>query len=255
MALPLDKDGPQPPSSPRTNLVHVMTRTGRVQPEPGGFQWMDDLVVMYPQSATQVDALAHVGYDGFLYNGVRIGTVDEKGAHRLGVDTLSGGISGRGVLLDLPRHLGVQRLPPAYVVTPAELDSCAAAQGSDVLAGDIVLIRTGWMQELRERGPEAYMAQEPGIDLPVTVWLADHRVAFLASDNWAVEVVPSVTGAIMPVHCVVLRDLGMCLGEMFQLEDLARSCAGLGRWCFLFVAQPLPITGGVGSPVNPLAIM
>jgi kynurenine formamidase len=118
-----------------------------------------------------------------------------------------------------------------------------------------VLIRTGWMNELRERGPAAYLAREPGVDLPVTAWLADHRVAFLASDNWAVEVVPSMGAASMPVHCVVIRDLGMCLGEMFQLEDLARACDELGRWCFLFVAQPLPVTGGVGSPLNPMAVL
>ncbi len=255
LAIPLDKDGPQAPGSARTNLVHVMTRTGRVQPERGGFQWMDDLVIMYPQGATQVDALAHVGYDGFLYNGFPTGTVDELGAHRLGVDTLSGGITGRGVLLDLPRHLGMQSLPPDHVVTPVDLDSCAATQACEILEGDIVLIRTGWMQELSAGGPEAYLAREPGIDLPVAGWLADHHVAFLASDNWAVEVVPSLSDASMPVHCVVIRDLGMCLGEMFQLDDLARACARLNRWCFLFVAQPLPITGGVGSPINPLAIL
>lgn len=254
MALPLDRDGPQPAGGARTNISHVMTRTGRVQPETGGFQWMDDLVIMYPQGATQVDALAHVGYDGALYNGVPTETVDELGAHRLGVETLAGGISGRGVLLDLPRHHGCAQLPADHVVTPSDLDACAVAQGCPVLAGDIVLIRTGWMHELRERGPRAYMAREPGIDLPVTEWLADHRVAFLASDNWGVEVVPSVSGATMPVHCVVIRDLGMCLGEMLDLDELAHRCAERNRWCFLFVAQPLPISGGVGSPVNPTAI-
>ena len=171
------------------------------------------------------------------------------------METLSGGIAGRGVLLDLPRFLGVGRLQSSHVVTPAELDSCAAAQGCEVGDGDIVLVRTGWIQELREQGPKAYMEREPGIGLPVTEWLTERHVAFVASDNWGVEAVPSASGASMPVHCVVVRDLGMCIGEMFDLEQLARRCAEQDRWCFLFVAQPLVISGGVGSPLNPMAIL
>ena len=206
-------------------------------------------------SATQLDALSHVAYDGYLYNGVPATAVGPAGAARLGVEGLRAGVTGRGVLLDLPRHLGVDRLAADHVVEPAELDACLRAQGLDVGEGDIVLLRTGWLGELREHGPRAYLAREPGISLPVTQWLAERRVAFVASDTWGVEIFPPLaTGESMPVHCVLVRDLGMPLGEMFVLDELADACASRGRWEFFFTAHPLQITGGTGSPLDPKAV-
>ena len=255
LGLPLDANGPQAPGSARFNPVHVMTRTSAAPPEPGGFQWMDDLLIIYPQGATQVDALSHVAYDGLLYNGVPAAAVGAGGAARHGVEALRGGIIGRGVLADLPRHLGVDRLAPNHVVTPAEVDSCLASQGVEPAAGDVLLLRTGWIRELRDQGAAAYLAREPGIDLPMTAWLAEHRTAFLAADTWGIEVAPATSGDTMPVHCVLVRDMGMPLGEIFNLEALSEACARHTRWEFLFAAHPLQITGGVGSPLEPKAIL
>lgn len=255
LGLPLDADGPQPPDGVRPNPVHTMTRTPQVPPEPGGFQWMDDMIVMSPQSATQLDALSHVAYDGLLYNGVPIATITADGAAQHGVETLRAGINGRGVLIDLPRHLGVERLEPDHVVSPDQLDDCLAAQGIGPEQGDTVLIRTGWMRTLKQEGGSAYMSREPGVSLPVTQWLADHRTAFVASDNWGLEVVPPRGPENMPVHCVLVRDMGMAIGEMFDLEQLAEVCERLGRWEFFFSAHPLQITGGTGSPLEPKAFL
>jgi kynurenine formamidase len=254
MGLPLDEHGPQPPDGVRLNPVHTMTRTPAVAPERGGFQWMDDMITMSPQGATQLDALSHVAYDGFLYNGVPVDAVTPAGASELGVETLRAGIHGRGILVDLPRDLGVDRLDATHVVTPAELDACLAAQGVAPAQGDIVLIRTGWMRTLRDDGPSAYMAREPGVSLPVTAWLSQHRISFVASDNWGLEVAPPPGDENMPVHCVLVRDMGMAIGEMFDLERLAEACSRHGRWEFFFSASPLQITGGTGSPLEPKAI-
>jgi kynurenine formamidase len=255
LGLPLDANGPQASGGPRMNPVHIMTRTAETPPEPGGYQWMDDYLVMYPQGATQLDALSHVAYDGFLYNGVPAGTVGPAGAARLGVQGLRDGITGRGVLLDLPRHLRLDRLAADRVIEPADLDACLAAQGTDVGEGDILLLRTGWLGELRQGGPRSYLAREPGIALPATRWLAERHVAFVASDNWGVEVAPPTGQESMPVHCVLVRDMGMPLGEMFDLDALAVSCAQRQRWEFFFTAHPLQITGGTGSPLDPKAIL
>lgn len=255
LGLPLDADGPQVPGGARSNPVHVMTRTGAVTPEPGGFTWMDDLLVLYPQGATQIDALAHVGYDGLLYNGVPVSSVGAAGAERLGVEVIAAGVHGRGVLLDVPRSLGVDRLAPDHEITPDQLGGCARAQGLQVGEGDVVLVRTGWMQQLHEHGPRAYLEREPGLGLAAAAWLVERRVAFLASDNWGVEVAPGAGDDSMPVHCVLVRDVGMPLGEMFDLEELARACAELGRWEFFFAAHPLRITGGTGSPLEPKALL
>ncbi|MCW2842019.1 MAG: cyclase family protein [Aeromicrobium sp.] len=254
LGLPLDEHGPQPPDGVRPNPVHTMTRTPDAAPEPGGFHWMDDMITMSPQSATQLDALSHVAYDGFLYNGAAVDSVTAAGAAQHGVETLRDGIHGRGVLVDLPRHLGVDRLDADHVVTPHEIDACLVAQAVEVARGDIVLLRTGWIRTLRDEGPAAYVGREPGVSLPFTAWLSERRVAFVASDNWGLEVFPPPGDENMPVHCVLVRDMGMAIGEMFDLEALAEACARHGRWEFFFSASPLQITGGTGSPLEPKAI-
>lgn len=253
LGLPLDEHGPQPPDGVRPNPVHRMTRGTEVPPERGGFQWMDDMLTMSPQSATQLDALSHVAYDGLLYNGVPVDTIGPAGAAVHGVETLREGIHGRGVLIDLPRHLGVDRLPPEHVVTLEEVDACLADVGVEPAAGDIVLLRTGWMRTFRDAGASAYMSVEPGVSLPFAQWLFDHRAAFVASDNWGLEVVPAQGPENMPLHCVLVRDMGMTIGEMFDLEGLSEACARHGRWEFFFSAHPLQITGGTGSPLEPKA--
>jgi kynurenine formamidase len=255
LGLEFNENGPQPPGGLRPNTRHIMTRTGAAEPGRGGFHYTDDLVIMHTQCATQIDALAHVAYDGLLYNGRPITKVTSAGAEVLGVEGFRSGIQGRGVLVDLPRYFGVQRLGQAQEITSADLESCVSAQGTQVGEGDILLIRTGWMQVfLGDRDRTRYLATEPGIVLDVTAWLHQRRVAFLASDNWAIEVVPPTErDEEMPVHCVLVRDMGMPLGEMFDLEPLASHCAEAGRWEFFFSCLPLPITGGVGSPVAPVA--
>ncbi|HEV7725697.1 MAG TPA: cyclase family protein [Modestobacter sp.] len=255
LGLEFNADGPQPTGGLRPNTQHVMTRTGAAEPAVGGFQYTDDLVLMHTQCATQIDGLAHVAYDGLLYNGHPVSTVTTDGAAVLGVEGFRSGIQGRGVLADLPRHLGVERLLPEQEIGRATLESCLDAQGVEVAAGDIVLIRTGWMQVFLVDGDRAgYLSTEPGIGLDTTAWLHERGVSFLASDNWAVEVVPAgLREEDMPVHCVLVRDMGMPLGEMFDLEALADHCARTARWEFWFSCHPLPITGGVGSPVAPVA--
>ncbi|MFC5679600.1 cyclase family protein [Aeromicrobium endophyticum] len=254
LGLPLDADGPQPSDGVRPNPVHVMTRTPDVEPEPGGFQWMDDMLTMAPQSATQLDALSHVAYDGFLYNGVPVDSIGPGGASVHGVEALREGVHGRGLLVDLPRHLGVDRLSADHAVTVEELDDCLARQGLEPSQGDTLLVRTGWLRTLRDQGRSAYMSREPGLSLPVTAWLSEHRIAFVASDNWGLEIAPSQSPESMPVHCVLVRDMGMAIGEMFDLEGLADACSRHQRWEFFFSAHPLQITGGTGSPLEPKAI-
>ena len=76
----------------------------------------------------------------------------------------------------------------------------------------------------------------------------------MASDNWAIEVLPGEDpDAVFNVHMVLIRDMGMTLGEIFDLEELATDCASDSVWEFFFCAPVLKVTGGVGSPINPLA--
>jgi kynurenine formamidase len=86
-------------------------------------------------------------------------------------------------------------------------------------------------------------------------WLWRHGVAAVAADNYALEVVPSDRkGAMLPLHLLLIRDMGMTIGEMFDLEDLSRACAADQVYDFLFVGTSLKVTGGVGSPTTPIAV-
>ncbi|KDA04722.1 cyclase [Microbacterium sp. CH12i] len=254
LSLPLDEHGPQPVGSRRGNPVHMMTRLPDAPVEEGGFHFFDDAMFLHLQGATQLDALAHVSYDGLLYNGVSsVSAVTSAGASRLGMENYVGRITGRAVLLDIPALTGRDRLDSVEPVSAEDLSAAEARAGVRVAPGDIVVVRTGWMQVLLGGDAEAYFATEPGLDLSTARWLHERDVAFVASDNWGVEVAPSESGAAMPLHCVLVRDMGMPLGEMFVLEELAAVSASQERADFHISCAGLRVTGGVGSPASPVA--
>ena len=255
LGIPIDARTPQP-GGLRNPPMRVMTETGVGQELPGGFHYADDYVHMALQSATQWDALAHVYYDDQLYNGFPASSVTPRGAARCGIDRHGSGVVGRGVLLDLPASLGVPWLECGQAILPDDLDAAARRQQVTVGAGDVLLVRTGWLRRVREEGLTRELSfREPGLGLDTARWLADHDVAAVACDNFAVEVVPpEERGTMLPLHLVLIRDLGLTLGEMFDLEALADDCAEDGRYEFFFSAPPLPFTNGVGSPLNPVAV-
>jgi kynurenine formamidase len=258
LALPLGSEGPQFGQAGRVNPVHVMTATnGPMSADPEGAHYADDFITMPLQCATQWDSLAHVHYGRQLYNGHSIANVTPAGAARNGIDKIaSGGIVSRGVLLDVARARGVERLAPGELVTPADLDAAAAAQRVAVESGDVLLLRTGHMRVFTHDGDRVtYMKVSPGIGVDCVPWLHARQIAALASDTNLVEVYPpEVPGVMFPVHMLCIRDMGLTLGEMFDLEALAEDCAGDGVYECLFTAAPLPVSGGVGSPINPLAV-
>ncbi|GLY76175.1 cyclase family protein [Actinoallomurus iriomotensis] len=255
LGVPLDADGP--PAFPgRIAPLHLMTETGAGQEYPGGARWSDDYVVMPLQAGTQWDAFAHVWYDGMLYNGFPEDTIGPHGARRCSIDALAGGVTGRGVLLDVARHSGVDWLEGGHVIGPETLDAVAERQGTEIRPGDILLVRTGWWGKFAaERDGAGWISTEPGLGLACVRWIRDHDLAALAMDNWGIEVAPGEDpAATNPVHCVLLRDVGIPLGEIFDLEALADDCADDGRYEFLFTAPPLKVAGAVGSPISPLAL-
>ncbi len=257
VGIAFDKNGPWLAGGWRINPVHVMTLLpSDTAMSPDGLISADDMVVMGLQAATQWDGLGHVGYGGFFYNGVPAAAVNNfTGASRNGFEKVVTGLISRGVLLDIPRAKGVDRLDGSYEVTAADLDEAAARQGVSVESGDIIMLRTGWQKWLREGNREKYMSDPPGPGLSVARWLYDHEVAALAIDQWAGEVNPAcVPGASIPFHQVVIRDMGLTLGEIFDFEDLADDCEADGVWESLFCGQGLRVTGSVGSPLTPLVL-
>jgi kynurenine formamidase len=255
LGIPFDAEGPQPGGG-RINPVRLMSETGADQLFPGGFRYADDYVFMPLQGASQWDGLAHVYYDDKLYNGYPASDVGPHGARRNSIDKQAKGIAGRGVLLDVARLHGVEWLEGGYVITPDDLDRAAAAHHVEVRAGDIVAFRTGWRKKfLAEHDASAFMSGEPGLGQACAEWLHAHDVAAVCSDNWAIEVLPGeVEDTVFNVHMVLIRDMGMTLGEILDLEELGADCAEDGVYEFFFCAPPIKFTSAVGSPINPLAI-
>ena len=254
LGIPLDEHGPQTGNG-RGNPVHLMSETGGEQVFPGGFRYADDYIFMGLQSSSQWDALAHVYYDEQMYNGFPARDITVKGASRCAIDKQAAGIVGRGVLLDIAALKGVDWLDAGTVITPEDLDAACQAQQVRVLPGDILLFRTGWRRKfLADGDAAAFMAGEPGLGQRCCEWLREHDVAAVGSDNWAIEVLPGESEDLLSLHMILIRDMGMSLCEILDLDELAEDCRADGCSEFLFAAPPLPISRAVGSPVNPLAI-
>jgi kynurenine formamidase len=257
LGLPFGAEGPQIGQGGRVNPLHVMSALHvGYGADPEGFRYNDDLVVMPLQCATQWDSLAHVYYGGKLYNGFPASTTTSAGAARNSIDKVAAGVLSRGVLLDVARALGVDRVPPGRPLLPTDLELCEQRQGVKVESGDVLLVRTGHITVFTADADRVgYMRQMPGLGLGAVEWLRARDVAAVATDTNAVEVIPFEDPSVpLPVHLLCIRDMGLTLGEMFDLEELAADCAGDGAWEFLFSAPALKVTGGVGSPLNPLAV-
>jgi kynurenine formamidase len=257
LGLPLAADGPQIGQGGRTNPLHYMSALHvGYGADPQGFRYNDDVVVLPLQCATQWDALSHVYYGGALYNGVPPDAVTSSGASRNSIDSIDNGILSRGVLLDIARLEGVPRLPAGFPIQPEHLSRAAEEQGVRVEPGDVLLVRTGHITVFTRDGDrEGYMRRMPGLTLACAEWLWEKQVAAVASDTNAVEVIPFEDPTTpLPFHLVCIRDMGLTLGEMFDLEALAEDCAREGEWTCLLAAPVLKVRGGVGSPLNPLAV-
>ena len=256
LGIPLDEEGPQD-GRDRSNPMHFMSVIGGTDSVAGAVRFNDDYVFTPLQGGTQWDALSHCYYDDRLYNDTPKEAVNYRGALKLGIETQAKGIVGRGVLLDVARHEGREWLLGGEGIGPELLTDVTRDENVEVRVGDILLIRTGWWRKfLEDRDRSSWiLADEPGISLACCSWLRDHGVAAIASDNWALEVIPSgVPGEGFPVHMVLIRDMGMMIGEMFDLEDLAEDCKRDGVYEFLLCAPVLKVSRGVGTPVNPLAL-
>ncbi len=261
-ALPFDQEGPQNGGFGRVNPLHFMLQDGgdvahNHQDHLARLRYTDDAIYMPLQCGTQWDALAHIFYDGKMYNGYGPEHVSSSGAKRNSIEVLADRVVGRGILLDIPRFRGVDWLQPGDAIHDHELAACAAAQGIEPRRGDIVLVRTGHIKMCKTQGSwGTYAAGDaPGLALSSSHWLCGNEVAAVATDTWGMEVRPNETEEIFqPVHVVLLVSAGMLIGEIFDLEALADDCAADGRYEFMFVGPPLPFTGAVGSPLNPMAI-
>jgi kynurenine formamidase len=164
---------------------------------------------------------------------------------------------GRGVLLDIPRMLGMETLPDGFSITSELLDRAEQHFSVEVRRGDFLLVRTGHVEAKLSAGSWDGFAggDAPGLAFETLHWLHQKQVAAIATDTWGVEVRPNNSDEIVsPFHWVAIPMMGLTLGEIFYLGEIAKACEQDSRYEFMFVAPALPVTGAVGSPINPLAI-
>ncbi len=260
-----DTDGPQKGWRRRTNPVHTMTDTGTdaaagKQGFPHGIGGADDVIAMPLQCSTQWDGLGHIFDHGLAWNGRPAGdVVTSDGDLVTGIEHLASSIVSRGVLLDVGRVVGEDgELPDGFAITEEHLQATIAAQGStsQVGRGDIVLVRTGRLTRARREGWHDYAGgASPGLSFWTAGWLHSTEIAAIATDTWGFEVRPNeFPNAFQPLHQVAIPNIGLLIGEMWDLDALAEDCAGDGVYEFLLAAGPLKVTGAVGAPLNPLAV-
>lgn len=267
LGVDLSADGPQAGLiKGRENPTHRMISL-RSAPtgDPDDYAMNDDAIELGTQVATHWDALAHVSHDGRIYNGFGVDTVtEERGATRCGIDRV-GPLVTRGVLFDVPRALGRDRLDGAVAIGADELDACLDHARTELEPGDVVLLRTGQARLLHDGDRVAYAFPSPGLAMDAVPWLHDRGVAAVAADTLTFEVFPrrdlgengehfGVQDLVMPVHLLMLTHLGCLQGQNWDLEALADAAADDGRSTCLLTATPEPIVGGLGGPVAPVAV-
>jgi kynurenine formamidase len=259
-----DTNGPQKGWRRRTNPVHTMTDTGTdaaagAQGFPHGIGGADDMIFMPLQCSTQWDGLGHIFDHGMAWNGRRAqDVVTSEGDLVTGIEHLASPVVSRGVLLDVGRVIGDGELPDGFAITEEHLAATTAAQGptSTVERGDIVVVRTGRLTRARREGWGDYAGgPSPGLSFTTAGWLHRTEIAAIATDTWGFEVRPNeFPDAFQPLHQVVIPNMGLLVGEMWDLDALAEDCANDGVYEFLLAAPPLKVTGAVGAPLNPVAV-
>jgi len=251
-------------TNPKRTMIAVDAPLG---PDPEWIRSSEDRLELATQCATHWDSLAHVSYRGVIYNGRPAGSVTESGALACGIHLVRT-LVGRGVLLDVARATDRDPLPAGHPITPADLDAACEYGHVTVAPGDVVLVRTGQMAHLAlpgrpgpgggtplRRDLVAYTYPAPGLSVATAEWLHAHDAAAVAIDTMPGEVFPCEDEAVyLPVHLLHLVEMGLTQGQNWFLDELADACADDGVYEFLLDATPLPLTNGLGSPLNPVAL-
>src|SRR5579885_2888856 len=205
-----------------------------------------------------LDALSHIFWNGKMYNGFAAGEVGYHGAGKCAIDVARGGIVSRGVLLDITRIRNVEWLEPGERVFPEDLDRAEQDHQVRVEEGDVLLVRIGRARRRKGRGvwepAQDGIFPMAGLDPSCLPWLYERRIALLGSDGVS-DVFPTGYDDIpFPVHVGAIAMMGVHLLDNADLDELAETCARLGRYEFQFVMLPLILLRGTASPVNPVAI-
>jgi kynurenine formamidase len=216
---------------------------------------MDLYTIWYHGSViTHIDALCHYSFEGKIYNGfARANITQGPGCVNNGIERQKNGIMTRGILVDLPLLKNVPYLAPGTPVYPADLEAWEKFANIKIGSGDAVFLRTGRWAQRTEKGPWNVAANAAGFHASVLPWLKARDVALIGNDG-VTDVQPSgVQGSPRPIHQVAIVAMGLPLVDVMDLEAVAKEAARQRRWEFLVTGAAVPVLGGTGFPLNPIA--
>ena len=235
----------QAPDNPATAFEHVVGQNLRT--DTYRFTY-------HGYGVSHIDALCHFAHNGRLYNDVPMSANTSDGCSKSGIQNLKSGIVTRGILLDFPRLKGVPYLEPATPIYIEDIEAWERQAGITVSAGDVIFVYTGRWARREALGPWRISESSAGLHASVLPWIKERDVAAVGSDA-STDVVPSmVDGIALPVHTLLIAGLGSNIFDNMDLEALAETARRLNRWEFMLTAGPIPVTGGTGSPLNPIAV-
>lgn len=237
-------DNPQP-------YEHYMTLSG--VGNRGSFSVDKIGVSFHGYQHTHLDALCHMFWQGKMYNGFPQEDVTRDGATRLSIANLKQGIFTRGILIDLPKLRGVPYLEPDAVIYPEDLDAWEKRAKIKVSPGDVIFVRTGRWARRAAVGPWDVSRSSPGLDASCARWIRQRDVAIIGSDVASDRLPSGIDGLSHPIHQLVLVAMGVYIFDNCDLEALSEACTARNRWEFLLTASPIAVSGGTGSPLNPIA--
>lgn len=242
-----------PPRKMMLQVVQPNQQYGRSLANDFGWPivYNDDVTQLWWGTGPQIDGLGHLGEEGVYYNcneGKEFAAL--TGLKKLGIHTIPP-LVGRGVLIDMAKHLGVAVMAKGQGISSDELKAAAKAQGVEIRQGDVVLIHTGWTDGLLEKEPANWVSGEPGITNEAAVYLASLNVMAVGADTWGVEAVPPVKGdKVFYGHVTLLKENGIFILETMNTGRLAKE----GVHEFMFVLGQMRLKGAVQMMINPVAM-
>lgn len=249
-------DPNMPAFPPRSNSLQVVQpgqHNGRDLTQD--FAWPmvynDDLAQLWFGTGPQLDGLGHLGESGTYYNcNKAVDFVHITGLRKLGIHNIPP-LIGRGVMLDMAKHFGVDAMTAGQVIEPADIRTAAEEQNIEIREGDIVLFHTGWTDAKLDSEPQTWIAGEPGLNNEAMAYIASLKPVAVGADTWGVEAVPPAEGdKIFYGHVHLLKEGGIYILETMNTGRLARE----GVHEFMFVLGQARIKGAVQMMINPIAM-
>jgi kynurenine formamidase len=210
---------------------------------------------------SHLDAVdCHIMYEGKGYNGRSVDDIKAAGGCPKGdINALKDGVVTRAILFDATRLPGKAAsqgwLEPGTAIHREDLEALEKSERVKVSPGDVILLYTGRWKRRAALGPWPNATGFAGYHADVAYFIKERGISFIGCDGpndvQPTGLPPSVG---IPLHQLALAAMGVSIFDNLDFERAVEQARRLNRYEFLFMAAPLRIEKGTGSPLNPLAV-